>query len=129
MSKKPRTLVLFFMTGCPHCEANKPAWDDACRRMKGKATIEEHEANDPETASEGVSSFPTMKLKEGEDEAVLEGAQSSGKEIVERLESELTKTKKSKTKGGSRRRRVRGRTHRRTRKLLRRTLRNYVSLR
>jgi glutaredoxin len=123
-AKKPRTLVLFFMTGCPHCERNKPAWEDACRRMKGKAEIEEHEARDPETASEGVTSFPTMKLKDGEDEAVLEGAQSSGKVIVETLESDLKK-KKSK-KGGSRRRR---RTHRRSRKLLHRTLRNYVSFR
>jgi hypothetical protein len=122
MSKKPRTLVLFFMAGCPHCEANKPAWDDACRRMKGKAKIEEHEANDPETASEGVTSFPTMKLKEGDKEAVLEGKQSSGKEIVDKLEGEL----KAKKKGGSRRKR----THRRLRrKLLHRTLRNYVSLR
>jgi hypothetical protein len=122
MSKKPRTLVLFFMTGCPHCEANKPAWEEAKRSMKGKAEIEEHEARDDETASEGVNSFPTMKLKEGDKEAVLEGKQSSGKEIVEKLEKDL----KSKKKGGSRRKR----THRRLRrKLLHRTLRNYVSLR
>jgi hypothetical protein len=121
MSKKPRTLVLFFMTGCPHCEANKPAWEEAKQSMKGKAKIEEHEARDDETASEGVMSFPTMKLKEGDKEAVLEGKQSSGKEIVEKLEKELKKKK-----GGSRRKR----THRRLRrKLLHRTLRNYVGLR
>ena len=127
-SKKPRTLVLFFMTGCPHCEANKPAWDEACRMMKAKSPeteIEEHESSEPETASEGVNSFPTMKLKDGDKEAVLEGKQSSGKEIVEKLEKDL----KSKKKGGSRRRRTHRRTHRLRRKLLHRTLRNYVSLR
>ena len=122
-AKKP-VLVLFFMNGCPHCERNKPAWEQAKKAMKGKARIEEHEAQDPATASEGVTSFPTMKLKDGGAEAVLEGAQSSGKEIVDALESQLA----SKT-GGSRRRRVRGRTHRRSRKLLHRTLRNYISLR
>lgn len=125
---KPKTLVLFFMTGCPHCEANKPAWEEACTLMKATnptITIEEHEANDSETASEGVNSFPTMKLKDGALEAVLEGKQSSGKEIVKKLEADLKKKKK---RGGSRHR-----THRRTnrlrRKLLHRTLRNYVSLR
>ena len=129
MSKKPRTLVLFFMQGCHHCAENQPKWEDACRQMKEKdpnTIIEEHESRDPETASEGVTSFPTMKLKEGDTEAVLEGKQSSGEEIVEKLETELKKKKK---KGGSRRRRTHRRRHTRSRKLLHRTLRNYVGLR
>lgn len=90
--------------------------------------IEEHESAETDVMTkEGIQSFPTMKLKEGDAEAVLVGAQSSGKEIVEKLEGELESTKKKK-KGGSRRKRLR--THRRSRKLfLRRTLRNYVGLR
>lgn len=88
--------------------------------------IEEHESAEADVMSkEGVQSFPTMKLKEGGLEAVLVGAQSSGKDIVDKLETDLKKKKK---KGGSRRKRLR--THRRSRKLfLRRTLRNYVGLR
>jgi glutaredoxin len=127
MSKKPRVLVLFFMKGCGHCAANKPAWTEACQMMKEKdpeTEIEEHESAEADVMSrEGVQSFPTMKLKEGETEAVLVGAQSSGKDIVDKLEKDLKKKKK----GGSRRKRFR--THRRSRKLLRRTLRNYVGLR
>ena len=90
--------------------------------------IEEHESAETDVMTkEGIQSFPTMKLKEGENEAVLIGKQSSGEDIVEKLEGEL-KAKTSKKKGGSRRKRLR--THRRSRKLfLRRTLRNYVGLR
>lgn len=86
--------------------------------------IEEHESAETDVMTrEGVQSFPTMKLKEGDDEAVLVGAQSSGDQIIKKLEKGLKKKK-----GGSRRKRLR--THRRSRKLfLRRTLRNYVGLR
>lgn len=88
--------------------------------------IEEHESAETDLMTkEGIQSFPTMKLKEGADEAVLVGKQSSGKDIVEKLEGELESKKKK--KGGSRRKRLR--THRRSRKLIRRTLRNYVGLR
>lgn len=131
MSKKPRVLVLFFMRGCEHCAANQPAWEDACRKMKKEnpeTEIEEHESAEADVMSkEGVTSFPTMKLKEGGVEAMLIGKQASGKDIVDKLETDL-KAKKSKKKGGSRRKRLR--THRRSRKLLlHRTLRNYVGLR
>lgn len=126
MSKKPRTLVLFFMVGCPHCAANQKAWDEAKKQAKGKMEIEEHEAGDEATASEGVNSFPTMKLKDGETEAVLEGAQSSGKEIVKKLEAQLPKESSKRKRG---RRSTRRLTHRGGRKLRRGTLRNYVGLR
>jgi hypothetical protein len=55
-------LVLFFMTGCPHCIHNEPAWKSATKKMKGKAKIVRVESNDvpPE---EGVTSFPTMKYR------------------------------------------------------------------
>ena len=88
-------------------------------------SIEEHESHEDDVMKkEGIESFPTMKLKDGESEGVLVGKQDSGEAIVEKLETDLKKKKK---KGGSRRKRLR--THRRSRKLLRRTLRNYVGLR
>lgn len=94
------------------------------KETRPETKIEEHESAEADVMSrEGIQSFPTMKLKEGDAEAVLVGAQSSGKDIVDTLETDLKKTKK----GGSRRSRFR--THRRSRKFLRRTLRNYVGLR
>jgi peptide subunit release factor 1 (eRF1) len=124
-------MVLFFMQGCSHCAANQPAWEDACRQMKEKdpgIAIEEHESREAEVMNkEGVSSFPTMKLKEGDKEGVLVGKQSSGEDIVAKLESDLGKKKKK--KGGSRQRRTHRRRHSRARKLIHRTLRNYVGLR
>jgi glutaredoxin len=100
MSKKP-VLVLFFMTGCPHCAANQKAWDEAKKSMKGKAEIEEHEASEPETASEGVNSFPTMKLKQDGHVAVVEGAQPSGTILLTRLTSQLPRSRKRKHRGGA----------------------------
>lgn len=111
-------LVLFYMIGCPHCEANKPAWEDAKAKAPKDMEVLEVDA-DATPEEEGVNGFPTMKMKKADGtETVLSGKQSSGEEILEGL--------KVKSKGGSRRRR---RTHRiRNRKLLRRTLRNYVAL-
>jgi hypothetical protein len=112
-------LVLFYMIGCPHCEANKPAWEDAKRKAPKDMEILEVEA-DATPEDEGVEGFPTMKAKKADGtETKTSGEKSSGDEILRDLGV------RSKT-GGSKRRR---RTHRsRQRKLLRRTLRNYVAL-
>jgi thiol-disulfide isomerase/thioredoxin len=113
--KKRPLLVLFFMEGCPHCEANKPAWDQAKKKMKGRARVAEIEASaTPDSAN--VSGFPTMKYvdKTG-NETVISGEKQSGDQILSELRV---------SRGGSRRRR----THRRhTRKLRHRTLRSYVA--
>ena len=126
LQKRP-VLVLFYMIGCPHCEANKPAWEDAKKQVDDETEIIEVEASaTPE--EEGVNGFPTMKYKDKSGkETETSGQKESGKEIVEEL-------KVPKKKGGSRRRssakRSLRRTHRRRdRKLRHRTLRNYVSLR
>jgi thiol-disulfide isomerase/thioredoxin len=106
-------VVYFFMIGCPHCEAMKPAWEDAKKKMKN-VDIKEKEARDvgPE---DGVQSFPTIVvMKKGKEVKRLEGKRTTGGEIVKELGLQG---------GGSRRRR----THRRNRKLARRTLRNYKS--
>ena len=115
-------LVLFYMIGCPHCEANKPAWDEAKRRVPKEVEVLEVEASaTPE--DEKVEGFPTMKYKDRSGERVTSGEKKSGAEI----ESEL---KLPKATGGLRRRRPLRRTNRRRdRKLRHRTLRNDVSLR
>jgi thioredoxin-related protein len=117
LEQKP-VMVLFFMTGCPHCERNKPAWDEAKEKMQGKIRVEEIEAN--ETPEEtGVSSFPTMVLykKKGKPKMIA-GAQTSGGAILKGLGLS--------TKSGLN---PRGRsTRRRNRKLRHRTRRNYVTL-
>lgn len=114
--KKRPLLVLFFMEGCPHCEANKPAWNEAKKSMKGRAKVAEIEASaTPDSA--GVSGFPTMKYVDATGkETTTSGEKTSGGQILSEL---------GVSRGGSRRRR----THRRhTRKLRHRTLRSYVAL-
>jgi Thioredoxin len=119
LQKRP-LLVLFFMNGCPHCESNKPAWDQAKKKIKGGATVAEIEAEaTPDTA--GVSGFPTMKYIDASGkETVTTGEKQSGDQILKDLGAPV-----GASRAGARRRR----THRRTRKLRHRTLRNYVSLR
>lgn len=107
-------LVLFYMIGCPHCEANEKAWKEATKKTSVKTLKIDADAT-PE--STGVTGFPTMKYidKNGK-ETVTTGAKESGDEILKELQVS--------TRGGSRRRR----THRLSRKLRYRTLRNYISL-
>ena len=120
LQKRP-LLVLFFMNGCPHCESNKPAWDQAKKKMKikGGATVAEIEAEaTPDSA--GVSEFPTMKYIDASGkETVTTGEKQSGDQILKDLGAPSVLN-------GARRR---GTHRRRTRKLRHRTLRNYVSLR
>ena len=118
MLKKRPLLVLFFMDGCPHCEANKPAWEQAKKKMKGSAQVAEIESSATPLSS-GVSGFPTMKYIDATGkETTTSGQKQSGDEIL----SELGASKR----GGARRRS----THRRrSRKLRHRTLRSYVALR
>jgi hypothetical protein len=113
-------LVLFYMIGCPHCEANESAWKDAkAKAPKGTKVVEVESENVPD--DEEVEGFPTMKYKKADGtETKTSGEKSSGDEILEELEVPRKK------KGGSRRAR---RTHRvRNRKFRHRTLRNYVTL-
>jgi hypothetical protein len=118
LARRP-CLVLFYMIGCPHCEANRPAWEEAKKKAPKDMEIVEVDA-DATPDDEGVEGFPTMKAKKADgSETKTSGEKSSGEEILKELD---VKPKK----GGSKRRR---RTHRiGKRKLLRRTLRNYVAL-
>jgi len=110
-------LVLFFMTGCPHCEANEKAWSEAKAKAPAGTKIVEVDA-DATPDDEGVEGFPTMKLKKADgSETKTSGEKQSGDEILKELGAKT---------GGSKRRR---RTHRtRQRKLRGRTLRHYVGL-
>ena len=120
LGKRP-VLVLFFMNGCPHCEANKPAWEELKKEHPDKEFVEVESEATPD--DEGVSGFPTMKhKKEDGTEKVTSGEKRSAKEIADDLDLGIKK-------GSSRRRRALRRTHRgRNRKLRYRTLRNHVSL-
>ena len=121
LEKRP-VLVLFFMEGCPHCEANKPAWEELKKEHPEEEFVEIEADATPD--EEGVSGFPTMKHKKSDgSEKVTSGEKHSAKEI----ESDLEVGPK---KGSSRRGRSARRTHRgRNRKLRHSTLRNHVSFR
>lgn len=111
MSKRT-TVVYFYMIDCPHCEAMRPAWDDAKKKMKG-VEVEEKESQEV-GPTDGVQSFPTVVLyKNGKEVKRIEGSRKKGGEIVRELLG----------RGGSRR----GRTYRGKRKTRNRTLRNYKS--
>lgn len=120
--KKRPVLVLFFMQGCPHCEANEKAWKEVKESAPKETKILEIEASaTPESA--GVKGFPTMKkVDEDGKEKTIEGKRESGKEIEEELE-----LKTSKKGSGRRGRSLRRTNRRRNRKLRHRTLRNYVA--
>ena len=113
--KKQPLLVLFFMDGCSHCEANKPAWEEA----KRKANVPTAEIEASATPEEEATGFPTMKYGN----KTISGQKESGDEILD----ELKVPKKS---SGGRRNRLRtGRRVNRLRggKSRHRTLRSYVS--
>ena len=115
LQQKP-LVVLFYMDGCPHCEANQPAWD----QFKSSCKLPMAEIESQATpSSTGVNGFPTMMLirKDGS-KKTIEGKRSSGKEIAEELEVPKS--------GG--RRSARRRRHTRVRQLRHRTSRNHVSL-
>ena len=113
--KKQPLLVLFFMDGCSHCEANKPAWEEA--KKKSKVPTAEIEAS--ATPEEEATGFPTMKYGKKE----ISGQKESGDEILD----ELKVPKKS--SGGRRSRLITGRRVNRLigGKSRHRTLRSYVS--
>ena len=112
-------LELFFMDGCPHCEANKPAWEEA----KKKADVPTAEIEASATPEEEATGFPTMKYKSDSGTKETSGQKESGDEILD----ELKVPKKS---SGGRRRRLRSlrRVNRLGgRKTRHRTLRSYIS--
>ena len=116
LQEKP-LVVLFYMNGCPHCAANKPAWNEF--KKSCKVPVAEIEANETPSSS-GVTGFPTMiHIKKDGSKKTAEGKRSSGKEIAEELETE-------ESSGG--RRATRRRRNRRVRHLVRRSSRNNVSL-
>lgn len=109
------SVVYFYMIGCPHCEAMRPAWEDAKKKLKkGGTEVAEKESNQV-GVHDGVQSFPTtIVYKNGKETKRVEGSRDSGKELVKELGLQR----------GSSRRRL---THRRNRKTRHRTLRNYKS--
>ena len=117
--KKQPLLVLFFMDGCPHCEANKPAWEEA--KKNSKVPTAEIEAS--ATPEEEATGFPTMKYKSSKGTKEISGKKGSGDEILNELEV-------PKKLSGGRRGRFRSRrdiNRLRGGKTHHRTLRSYIS--
>jgi hypothetical protein len=78
--KRRPLLVLFYMDGCMHCEANKPKWDEFTKKHPNIPVEEIESANVP--SSERVNGFPTMKFKPRRGrERVISGQQQSASEI------------------------------------------------
>ena len=116
--KKRPLRVLFFMDGCSHCEANKPAWEEA-KKMSDVDTAEIESEAVPENEASG---FPTMKYMSNDGVKTISGQKDSGEEIMDEL-------KVPKKLSGGRRRRLRSRRHinrRGGRRSRARTLRSYV---
>lgn len=83
LNRRP-LLVLFYMNGCSHCEANKPMWDEMKRKYPRIPVEEVESANVP--SDEHVSGFPTMKYKPAKGrERTVSGQQSSAVELARKL--------------------------------------------
>jgi thiol-disulfide isomerase/thioredoxin len=110
MSKRT-AVVYFYMIGCPHCEAMRPAWENAKKQIKNVEISEKESAT--LSPDDGVQSFPTVILyKNGKEVKRIEGARKKGRDIVKELGLRSS----------------RGRTYRGKRKTRNRTLRNYKAL-
>lgn len=107
-------VVYFYMIGCPHCEAMRPAWVHAKKTMKG-VDVKEKESRDVEM-TDGVQSFPTIVMyKNGKEVKRIEGSREKGSQIVSELGLKRGNT-------------LRRRSYRGKRKTRHRTLRNYKAL-
>jgi hypothetical protein len=107
-------VIFYYMDGCPHCDATKPAWKDAKGKLEKKGMkVEEKES--AEAAPDGVQRFPTFVVwVDGKEARRFEGARTDSKKLVDEIEG-----KKKSRRGGTRRRRTR------RRQFTKRTLRNY----
>lgn len=87
LQKRP-VLALFYMEGCPHCASNRPAWEEAKKRVRKEAPetkIVEIEAEDV-PASAGVRSFPTIVYRsKGGDNTKVEGSHSSAEDLLQNV--------------------------------------------
>jgi len=117
--KQRPLLVLFFMNGCPHCEANKPAWDEA----KRKADVPTAEIDEEATPEGEATGFPTMKYLKDDDAKEISGQKESGDDILDELKVPKKSSGGRRRRLRSRRRINRGGSHTRRH----RTLRSYVT--
>lgn len=106
--KQRPLLVLFYMNGCSHCEANKPMWDELKKKHIHIPSEEIESASVP--YEEHVSGFPTMKFKPKRGrERVVSGQQSSTSELERKLGllRSLTRRRSRRTSRRVSRRRIR----------------------
>ena len=98
-------VAYYFMIGCPHCEKNKSAWEQAKKKAeKMGMTTKEIESKD---SPSDVRSFPTTRLEEDDGTPTgkkVEGSRKTGDEILTELGVEKKKGGKRKTRKQQRRR-------------------------
>ncbi len=99
-------MVIYYMIGCPHCQAMEGKWEELAKNTSGKAKVVKIEAE----KTKEVSGFPTAKIaKKGKIVKTLEG----GGQSVDQLKSALLGGNGGFRRGRSRRLRRRARkTHR-----------------
>lgn len=105
-------MVIYYMIGCPHCQAMESTWEELAKKTEGKAKVVKIEAE----KTKKVGGFPTTKIaKKGKIVKIIEG----GGQSVDELEKTLLGVN-----GGLRRRRTRGlrRRARKTHRALRRNV-------
>lgn len=68
---KKVTIVLFYALWCPHCQAMKPSWDAAAKKLASKRNVQVIEAEYSDLAhvpakyKKGVQGFPTVRKIKG----------------------------------------------------------------
>jgi thiol-disulfide isomerase/thioredoxin len=108
MSEKP-IVIFFFMDGCGHCEATKPAWEKLSKSKLPYKFVEIESAAVPMEL--GITGFPHFFAHHSDDSKTeLAGSKENSKDIEKGL-----KLKKSRALGGRRSAR------RHTRRFIRRT--------
>lgn len=123
MKMKPM-IIFFYMEGCPHCDATKPAWNNLVTSGLPFEFAEiETAAVPPES---GIHGFPHFSVKhQNGSEKVTDGKKSTAKELADSLDIKLsnpTPLRRLRTRAGP------GGLRRRIRKRTKRTLRRNKSL-
>ena len=114
MKMKPM-VIFFYMEGCPHCEATKPAWDSlSSLGLPFEFAEIETAAVPPES---GIHGFPHFSVKHQTGRSkVSDGKKSTAKELADSLGITLSKPaplrRLRRTRSGGLRRRIRKRTQR-----------------
>ena len=113
------SVTFYYADWCPHCQATKPAWKKAKKKLGGVKIVEKEESQMTAEDKSNAQGFPTFYITKSDGTPVepIVGARTDADALAKEIKNKLGG-------GGARRR-----TYRRQRKLRHRTLRNYKSFR